>query len=168
VTRSNVVERSAAVTERGGGFLNHERHETHEKESLMAVAGASNVFSTTEQTEHTETWALVGRVLQTAAYKSGSLGFSPGTYFWSSLNSRVLLRYGAEQECSGYLLSSASVSSFRIGLWERTIRTWWKIRTGFRHCHRRRLPAGPVSAGSKGRGCTAGLYGRHRVCGDRR
>jgi hypothetical protein len=32
---------AAAVTERGGGFLNHERHEILEKESLLAVAGAS-------------------------------------------------------------------------------------------------------------------------------
>jgi hypothetical protein len=41
-----------------------------------------------------------------ARYKSRSLGFSPDTGFSSPLKSPVFLRYGAEQECSGYLLAS--------------------------------------------------------------
>jgi hypothetical protein len=94
VTHFNVVWRSAtAVKERVGELVNHERHERHQKESLLEGAETSGrkpervtFFATTEDTE---TWAFVGRGLQTAAYKSGSLGLSPSTYFSSYLNSPV-------------------------------------------------------------------------------
>jgi len=76
-----------------GELVNHERHERHQKESLLEGAETSGrkpervtFFATTEDTE---TWAFVGRGLQTAAYKSGSLGVSPSTYFSSYLNSPV-------------------------------------------------------------------------------
>ena len=47
-------------------------------------------------------------VMYDAKDKSRSLGFSPGTNFSSPLKSAVFfLMNGAEQECSGYILSSA-------------------------------------------------------------
>ena len=46
--------------------------------------------------------------------KTRSLGFSPGTNFWSSLKSPVFFMDGAEQECSGYILSSASFLPGRL------------------------------------------------------
>ena len=43
--------------------------------------------------------------------KSRSLGFSPGTNFSSPLKSQLFFMDGAEQECSGYILCSASFSA---------------------------------------------------------
>ena len=48
--------------------------------------------------------------------KSRSLGFSPGTNFSSPLKSPVFFMDGAEQECSGYILSSASIFANPIKL----------------------------------------------------
>ena len=43
--------------------------------------------------------------------KSRSLGFSPGTNFLSPLKYPLFFMDGAEQECSGYILCSASFSA---------------------------------------------------------
>ena len=53
-------------------------------------------------------WLCVGKRRpgrNDARDKSRSLGFSPGTNFSSALKSPVFLMDGAEQECSGYILS---------------------------------------------------------------
>ena len=50
----------------------------------------------------------VARAFLTRGTKCRSLGFSPGTNFSSPLKSPVFFMDGAEQECSGYILSSAS------------------------------------------------------------